>query len=83
MKTIKIQEDCGIKKIGEFYDEIMLAMENEDSFVLDFSGVRRVDLSVAQVVKALRRYCEYKGGICEIRNASEETARLLSYAGIH
>lgn len=83
MKTIKLHEDCGIKNIGAFYDEILLAMKNDAACVLDFSEVRRVDLSVAQVVKALRRYCERKGGKCEIRNTSEETAKLLSYAGIH
>lgn len=82
MKTVKLQEDCGIKKIGEFYSDIILAMENENSCVLDFTDVRRIDLSVAQVVKSLQRFCERKGGKCEIRNASEETAKLLSYAGI-
>ena len=82
METIKLQEDCGIKNIGALYDEIMQTMKKGTGCVLDFSDVRRVDCSVVQVVQALQRFCARKGGKCEIRNADEETARLLSYSGV-
>jgi anti-anti-sigma regulatory factor len=82
MNIITLHEDCGIKNVREFFAEARRSADEGADCVLDFSNVRRIDLSVAQVILALRHECLKQGGTCEIKNANESTAMLLSCAGI-
>ena len=82
MKVIKLPEELGIKKVREFYDEARIAADAGPNCAMDFKKARRIDCSVAQVILALRRACERKGGNCELRNANEITNRLLEYVGV-
>lgn len=82
MKVIKLPEDLGIKKARKLYNTARMVMDTGPDCAMDFSKVRRIDLSAAQVILALRRECVRKGGNCEIRNANEVTNRLLEYGGV-
>jgi anti-anti-sigma regulatory factor len=82
MNMIKLPEDLGIKKVREFINTERTKMDSGPDCVIDFSEVRRIDLSAAQVILALRRECVRKGGNFEIRNANDVTARLLECVGI-
>jgi anti-anti-sigma regulatory factor len=82
MKIIKLPEDLGIKKARKLYNTARMVMVAGPYCAMDFSKVRRIDLSVAQVILALRHECARKGGNCEIRNANEITNRLLECAGV-
>ncbi|OHD70541.1 MAG: hypothetical protein A2W19_09045 [Spirochaetes bacterium RBG_16_49_21] len=82
MKIIKFPRDFGIKKAGKFYNAAIKVMDKGPNCVLDFSQVRHIDLSAAQVVLALERECERKGGRLELRNTDESAARLLRLAGL-
>jgi anti-anti-sigma regulatory factor len=82
MKTILLAGDVGIKKSRILYDIARTVLEAGPVCAIDFSKVKRLDCSVVQVVLALRRECERKGGICKIKNVNEVTARLLECAGI-
>lgn len=82
MKVISLNEGCGIKRIKELLAEVLGASEEGQSCSVDCAAARRIDCSVAQVLIALKRACESRGGTCEMANAGEEVKRLLSYAGI-
>jgi STAS domain. len=82
MKIIKLPVDLGIKKARTLYNAARMVMDTGPDCAMDFSKVRRIDLSAVQVILALRRECARKGGNCEIRNANEVTARLLECAGV-
>jgi anti-anti-sigma regulatory factor len=81
MKTIKLPREMGIKKARKLYDAAAEVTAGGPDCALDFTRVRRVDLSIAQVVMALGRKCRSAGGRLEIRNANGPTARLLWLAG--
>ncbi|MBN1495949.1 MAG: STAS domain-containing protein [Spirochaetes bacterium] len=82
MKTIKLVGDVGIKMARRLCDSALATIEAGPDCVVDFSEARRVDCSVAQVLLALRRECERRGGNCLIRNVNDEMARLLECAGL-
>ncbi len=82
MKTILLPEDMGIKKARKFYNIARMIMDGGADCAVDFSQVRRIDLSVAQVILSLRRECLRKGGSFEIRNTNESTGRLLGVVGL-
>ncbi len=52
MKVIRLNEDIGIKNIKKFHSVMNRALEEFESFTLDFSPVQRADLSVLQVIRA-------------------------------
>ena len=56
MKTITLDETVGIENIRNLYYRVVGALEENDDVVLDFAGVRHVDLTVKQVlITCLRR----------------------------
>ena len=82
MKTIMLPSDVGIKKARKLYEAAAAVLEGDKDCALDFSRVRRIDLSVGQTALALFRECARRGGRLEIRNANETTARQLWLAGV-
>ena len=84
MKVISLDENCGIKRIKELLAEVLGASASEEgqNCSVDCAAARRIDCSVAQVLIALKRACESRGGTFEMVNAGEDVKRLLTYAGI-
>ena len=82
MTVITLDEECGIKRIGVLQKAAIDAVKAGAECVLDFARIRRIDCSVAQVILALRRECEGRGGSCRIRNAGDQVSRLLAFVGI-
>jgi len=50
-----LREDIGVKNIREFHRDLGDVLRSGDDITLDFSNVRRIDLSVAQVLMAAQR----------------------------
>ncbi len=69
MKTIVLSRDLGIKKARKLYNAAVKVMDMGTDCAVDFSRVRHIDLSIAQVVLALKRECSRKGGML-IRSTS-------------
>jgi len=82
MKTIKLPRMIGIKKARQLYAAAATVLEAGPDCALDFARVERIDLSIAQLVRALAKECGSRGGKFEIRNTNEATARLLQLAGV-
>jgi len=81
MKIINLPEDLGIKTIQKFYNNIVEMLRQGTEYVIDFSQVRRIDLSAAQLVIALERECGRQGWSCYMINMNDTIARLLELAG--
>ena len=82
MTVITLDEECGIKRIGVLQKAAIDAAKAGADCVLDCARASRIDCSVAQVILALRRECEGRGGSCRIRNAGDRVSRLLALVGI-
>lgn len=82
MKTIKLPREVGIKKARQLYAAAATVLEAGPDCTLDFARVERIDLSVAQTVRALARECGSRDGRFEIKNTNEAITRLLRLAGV-
>ncbi len=82
MKTIRLPREIGIKKARQLYATAATVLEAGPDCALDFALVERIDLSVAQTVRALSAECGRRGGKLEIRNTNEATGRLLKLTGV-
>ncbi len=82
MQTIRLPRRPGVKKAGRLCEAAFKVLGKGPDCTLDFSRVDRIDLSIAQIVLALGRECDRRGGGLEIRNANEEAGRQLRLAGV-
>jgi anti-anti-sigma regulatory factor len=82
VKTIKLAKEMGIKKAKKFYRAAIKVMDTESDCLLDFTRVRRIDLSIGQMVLALERECTARGLKLEIRDPNENIVRELFLAGV-
>ena len=86
MKVIELSEDVGVKNIKSFYLELKNVLESDESeIILDFSEVRRVDLSLIQVIMAADRELKRQGKKITLKYISGDIkeqlylTRLLNY----
>ena len=82
METIALNEDIGIKNIREFYRNLATVLKGEDEVILDFSRVKRIDLSLAQVLMAAGRIAKSEKKILKLKNVSAEIKKHLQIAGL-
>ncbi|MFW5770846.1 MAG: STAS domain-containing protein [Spirochaetota bacterium] len=70
MFIIDVDGDVGVKNIQEFHSMLGESLKHDNTIVLDFSEVSRLDLSVVQVVAAAVR-------------ESRKTKKSLKFKGIN
>lgn len=87
MKLIQLSEDIGIKKIMRFYLELKDIIFNEDEketdsgVVLDFSNVKRVDLSLIQVIMAADKELRSQGKRIILKSVCEDIEKQFCLIG--
>ena len=82
MESIAVQEDIGVRHIKEFYLFFSEVLGREDEITLDFSAVKDIDLSVAQVLMAARRLAKNEKKVLKLKNVSEEVRKQLQLTGL-
>lgn len=82
MASIELDENAGVKVIKKFYTDLSDMLAKEDTIVLDFSRVKRIDLSVAQVIIAANRVAKDKNTLIKLKGISEEVGRQLELTGL-
>ncbi len=83
MATITLPEDISIKKIKEFYNQILDMMKSNDrDMVVDFSAVKRADLAVYQVLLACAKECREKKKVLKVKGASSTVKGQMMLCGI-
>jgi anti-anti-sigma regulatory factor len=80
--TIELREDIGIRNIKNFYSQLKDRMKDESGITLDFSKVRRIDLSVIQVIMAARKKLRGMNKEIFFKSVSDEISKQLSLCGI-
>jgi anti-anti-sigma regulatory factor len=82
VKVIELHEETGIKNIKDFYINLIETLKGESELILDFSRVKRIDLSLAQILMAVRRLAKSDNKILKLRNVSAEVRKQLQIAGL-
>jgi anti-anti-sigma regulatory factor len=82
VKVIELHEETGIKNIKKFYIDLIETLKVESELVIDFSRIKRIDLSVAQILMAAGRIFKSDNKILKLRNVSAEVRKQLQIAGL-
>lgn len=82
MKVIELHEETGIKNIKNFYIDLIETLKVESELVIDFSRIKRIDFSLAQILMAARRLAKSDNKILKLRNVSAEVRKQLQIAGL-
>jgi anti-anti-sigma regulatory factor len=77
----ELPENLSVKNIKDFYVRLGNGIRNESEIILDFTNVRRVDLSVVQVLMAANRDFAKKGKQIKLKSVSENIKNQLHLAG--
>ena len=78
---IELREDTGIKNIKELYLQLKESIKIESEIILDFSKVRRIDLSLAQLVIVANRESLKQGKSLKLKSVSEDVRKQLYMSG--
>jgi anti-anti-sigma factor len=82
MVLITVPGNVSVHNVKEFQQIVRDAMQLEGTIVLDFHDVKRIDLSVMQILIALSRECRKKKKGLRIRAASKEIKNQIRISGI-
>ncbi len=83
MKIIKIKEETfGIKHARDFYNSLKDELIDNDEVVLDFAGVKRIDLSIAQIIIAAGRSARKNKKTIKLKSVSENLKYQMIIGGL-
>lgn len=78
---IELREDVGVKNIKELYSHLKEQIKKESEIILDFSKVRRIDLSLAQLIMAANRESHKIGKKIILKSVSYDIKQQLYLSG--
>ncbi|MBN2039830.1 MAG: STAS domain-containing protein [Spirochaetes bacterium] len=79
--TIEVNENIGVKTVKKFYLELKELLKKEAEIILDLQNVKRLDLSVVQVLIAANRECMKNNKSIKLKSVSKDIKRQLYLAG--
>lgn len=79
---IKLDSDIGVKKIKELHAAILDELNSNDEVLMDFSGVERVDCSVAQLIMASGRAAKAAGKTIKLKSVPRFVKYQMQICGI-
>lgn len=82
MKLDNLPQELDVKNVKEFYGALKEALASDDKVVLDFSKIKRLDLSIVQVIMAAGKEASGKSKVLKIKSISENLLKQLSICGI-
>lgn len=82
MKVMELHEETGVKNIKKFYIDLIETLKGESELILDFAKIKRIDLSLAQILMAARRLASSDSKILKLRNVSAQVRKQLQIAGL-
>ena len=82
MIKYRCRENIGIKNIAEVKREILALFNRKEDLAFDLSEVRRIDMSVAQLMIAAMKEGQSRGIRIAIAGISPEIRKQLVYCGI-
>ena len=82
MTVIKLGENVGVKNVSSFHRSLVKAFRDDSEIIIDFSGTRRLDLSIAQVLIAAVTKARAGSKTFRMRGASETLRQQLAICGL-
>lgn len=83
MKTLIVDEDVGIKKINQFKDLLIESLAEDNELLLNFHKVKRLDLSVMQVIISAMKEAKISGKKIKLKGlVSKEIKEQFSICGL-
>ena len=74
--------NLGIKQSKKFHQMLNHEMDEYDEVIIDFSKVKRIDLSIVQVITAAGRDARKRGKVIMLKSASDDVKRQLKICGL-
>jgi anti-anti-sigma regulatory factor len=78
---IELREDAGVKNIKELYLQLKKIIQKEPEIIFDFNKVRRIDLSLAQLIMAANRESHKSGKKIVLKSVSKDIKKQLFISG--
>jgi anti-anti-sigma regulatory factor len=78
---IELREDAGVKNIKELYSQLNKIIKKDSEIILDFNKVRRIDLSLAQLLMAVNRESHKRGKKIILKSVSKDIKKQLFISG--
>jgi anti-anti-sigma factor len=79
---IILKEDISVKNVAQFYQDIKNEITNKEKVIIDFSSVKRIDLSIAQVIIAAGREAKETGKNVKLKSVSDAVKNQLQICGL-
>jgi len=77
-----LDDNMGIKRIKIFYNELREELAGVDEITIDFSNLRRADLSLIQLIVAAGREARKKGKTIKLKYVSDIIKTQMSVCGL-
>lgn len=79
---LQIEENISVKNIKTVYNKLKDEFEKSDEVMLDFANVKRVDLSVIQLIIAAGRFARENNKTLRLRSVSEYLKEQMHICGV-
>jgi anti-anti-sigma regulatory factor len=79
--VIELRENIGVKNIKGLYLQLKKIVKKEPEIILDFNKVRRIDLSLTQLIMAANRELHKRGKKIILKSVSENIKKQLFISG--
>ncbi|MCP4133593.1 MAG: STAS domain-containing protein [bacterium] len=79
---ISLNENIGVKTIKEFHSSLSDELKNNDEIIIDFSAIKRVDLSVVQVIIAAGRKARKEGKTIKLKQVADAIKEQMQICGL-
>ena len=82
MFIVDVDSDISVKNIREFHSMLGESLEHDDSIVLDFANVERVDMSVVQVVASALREARKRNKSLRFKGINDNVKNQFRICGL-
>ena len=79
---ILVDPNISVKNISSFYNSLKKELSENDRVIIDFSNVRRVDLSVVQCIISAGRLARKQGKSVKIKGVSDIVRSQMQLCGL-
>jgi len=82
VKLDNLPQELNVKNVKELHEALKEAISSEPKVILDFSNIRRLDLSAVQVIMAAGKEAAAKSKVLKIKSISDNLLKQLNICGI-
>ncbi len=76
------EENLNIKHSKKFYESFDHELKAGDEVIVDFSRVKRIDLSIVQILVAAGRKARQEGKTIKLKSMSPEVRNQMKFCGL-